>query len=96
MPCILEAFRKLGSYITLALQNLSVNNESNSSDQTTGVGMTTNPTKRDTIPYDKTRFCVAYILTTHATHTMSQGKKMTRLRTSWFNRKGLFCYAREF
>jgi hypothetical protein len=96
MRCILEAFRKLSSYITLALQNLSVNNESNSSDQTTGVGTTTNRIKRDAIPYDKKRFCVTYILTTHASHNIGQGKKMTPLRTSWYSQKGLFCYSREF
>jgi hypothetical protein len=86
----------LSSYITLALHNLSVNNESSNSDQTTGVGMTTNPIKRDTSPYDKTWFCVDYIQTTHASHNLGQGKKMTRLRTSWNSQKGLFCYPREF
>ena len=94
--CILEAFHKLSSYITLTLQNLSVNNESSNSDQTTGVGNTTNPIKRDSSPYERTRFCVDYIKTTHASHNLGQGKKMTRLRTSWYSQKGFFCYPREF
>ena len=90
---ILEAFHKLNSYITLALQNLSVNNESNNFDQTS-LGMNTNPIQRDTGPYNRTRFCVDCILTTHASHNLCQGKKMTCLSTSLYSQKGLFCYTR--
>jgi len=80
----------------LALQNLSVNNESNNFDQTTDVGMTMNPIQRDTSPYERTPFCVDHILTTHASHNLGQGKKLTRLRTSCYSQKGFFSYKREF
>jgi hypothetical protein len=58
--------------------------------------MITNPIKRDTSPYDRTGFCVDYILTTHASHNLGQGKKMTRLRTSWYSQKGLFFIHENF
>lgn len=75
---------------------MSVYNECNNFDQTTDVGMTMNAIQLDTSPYDRTRLCLDYILTTHASHSLGQGKKLTRLRTSWYSQKGFFCYKGEF